>query len=221
MRQIILDTETTGLNPKQGHKIIEICCIEIINLKKTGNIFQKYINPNKEIDEGAYKIHGISNKFLEDKPEFKEIYKDFLNFISDSELIIHNAPFDIGFINNELELISINKINNKIIDTLQIARSKFPRSPVNLDALCKRFNIDNSKREKHSAIIDCELLLNIYIELIGGKQPKLKLKYNEKENDKKIINKKIKIINRSFKVNDDELSKHKLLLKNKIKNNIW
>ena len=174
MRQIVLDTETTGLEPKQGHRIIEIGCVEIINRRKTNKHYHQYINPDREIDEGAYNVHGISNEFLADKPRFKDIAQEFINFIRDSELIIHNAPFDVGFIDHELRKLGIKwgKIEHfcTVTDTLTMAREKHPGQKNNLDALCKRYEIDNSKRDLHGALLDAQILLDVYLAMTGGQE---------------------------------------------------
>jgi DNA polymerase-3 subunit epsilon len=174
MRQIILDTETTGLEPKQGHRIIEIGCVELINRRKTDKHYHQYINPEREIDEGAYNVHGISNEFLADKPRFKEIAQEFINFIRDSELIIHNAPFDVGFLDAELRKLGIKwgKIEHfcAVTDTLTMAREKHPGQKNNLDALCKRYEIDNSKRDLHGALLDAQILLDVYLAMTGGQE---------------------------------------------------
>ncbi len=174
MRQIVLDTETTGLEPKQGHRIIEIGCVEIINRRKTNKHYHQYINPDREIDEGAYNVHGISNEFLADKPRFKDIAQEFVNFIRDSELIIHNAPFDVGFIDHELRKLGIKwgKIEHfcTVTDTLTMAREKHPGQKNNLDALCKRYEIDNSKRDLHGALLDAQILLDVYLAMTGGQE---------------------------------------------------
>lgn len=174
IREIVLDTETTGLDPKRGHRIVEIGCIELINHLPTNNQFHVYINPEREMDAGAIAIHGITNEFLLDKPLFKDITQDFLEFISDSPLVIHNAPFDMKFLNAELRWAGLKELAmQRAIDTLVMARQKFPGSPASLDALCKRFEIDKSGRVKHGALIDSDLLAQVYLELIGGRQPDL------------------------------------------------
>ena len=179
MKEIVLDTETTGLSVKDGHRIVEIGCIELDNLVPTKNIFHFYLNPERKVSEKAFEVHGYSDEFLSTKQKFAEIADDFLNFINDKKIIIHNAEFDIGHLNNELSLVGKQKINNSnIIDTLELARNKFPGSGISLDALCKRFRIDNSKREKHTALIDCELLAKVYINLIDQKEPTLNLVEN-------------------------------------------
>ena len=177
MIEVILDTETTGLSTTEKHRIVEIGCVELRNQIPTNKIFHEYINPQRPVSEEAYKIHGYSDEFLSDKKTFSEISENFLNFIKNKKLVIHNASFDLTFLNYELQLVNQKPIDNKnIIDTLEIARSKYPGSQNSLDALCRRFNIDNSKREKHNALIDCQLLREIYINLVDQKEPKLNLK---------------------------------------------
>lgn len=172
MRQIVLDTETTGLEPKEGHKIIEIGCVEIINRQITNNYFHQYLQPDRKIDEEAIQVHGITNEMLQDKPRFKEIVQQFMNFIQGAELLIHNAPFDVGFINYELQLLNQDWQNLehycKITDTLQMARKRYPGQKNNLDALCKRLEIDNSKRELHGALLDSQILADVYLTMTGG-----------------------------------------------------
>ena len=176
MKEIVLDTETTGLSVRDGHRIVEIGCIELDNLIPTKNIFHIYLNPERKVSEKAFEVHGYSDEFLSTKKKFIEIADEFLNFIKDKKIIIHNAEFDIAHLNNELSLVGKQKINNSnVIDTLELARNKFPGSGISLDALCKRFRIDNSKREKHTALIDCDLLAKVYINLIDQKEPKLDL----------------------------------------------
>ena len=174
MRQIVLDTETTGLEPKQGHRIIEIGCVEIINRRKTDQHFHQYLNPEREIDDGAFNVHGISNEFLSDKPRFADIAQEFIDFIRDSELIIHNAPFDIGFINAELRQLGKKWGKTEdycsIVDTLLLAREKHPGQKNNLDALCKRYEIDNSQRDLHGALLDAQILLDVYLAMTGGQE---------------------------------------------------
>ena len=224
MLEVILDTETTGLSIADKHKIVEIGCIELENQIPTNNIFHEYINPQRSVSEEAYKVHGYSEKFLSNKKTFSEISESFLNFIKNKKLIIHNASFDLSFLNYELRLLNkeiINKTN--VIDTLEIARSKFPGSPNSLDALCKRYNIDNSKREKHSALVDCNLLKEIYINLLDQKMPKLNLENSESVNspfqdkDKKIKNVKRKILEPS----DEELIEHEKYLKSSLSKNYY
>ena len=176
MSEIFLDTETTGLSFGDGHKIVEIACIETNDLIPTGKIFHKLINPERDVPDEAFKVHGFSSDFLKDKETFNQIADEFLNFITGKKIFIHNAPFDIGFLNGELNKIKKEQIkSNTVIDTLGVARNKFPGSPNSLDALCKRFNIDLSKRTKHNALLDCELLREVYINLLDAKEPKLNL----------------------------------------------
>ena len=222
MKQIVLDTETTGLSVKEGHRIIEIGCIELDNLIPTKNIFHCYLNPKRKVSEEAFKVHGYSDKFLSDKKKFVEIADDFLNFIKDKKVIIHNADFDIAHINNELSIVGKEKITKiNVIDTLDIARNKFPGSSTSLDALCKRFRIDNSKREKHTALIDCELLAKVYINLLDQKEPKLNFnnlnEMKKSENNKMIKNYSKKIIVPS----EEEIKIHKEFLKKDFKRNFF
>ena len=180
MLEVILDTETTGLSTTEKHRIVEIGCIELENKISTNKIFHEYLNPQRPVSEDAHKVHGYSNKFLSDKKKFSEIAESFLNFIKDKKLIMHNALFDLSFLNYELRLINKKEIDkNNVIDTLEIARRKYPGAQNSLDALCKRFNIDNLKREKHNALIDCQLLREVYINLVDQKEPKLNLKNTE------------------------------------------
>lgn len=171
-RQVVLDTETTGINPKEGHRIIEIGCVELINRRLTNNRFHVYLNPDREIDAGAIEVHGITNEFLRDKPRFKDVVDDFMLFTANAELIIHNAPFDVGFLNNELSLLSQEtrtvEGNSRVFDTLAFARKKHPGARNSLDALCKRYNIDNSHRELHGALLDAEILADVYLLMTGG-----------------------------------------------------
>jgi len=224
MLEVILDTETTGLSTADNHKIVEIGCVELNNQIPTKNIFHEYINPQRAVSEDAYKVHGYSNKFLSDKKIFSEIVEDFLNFIRDKKIIIHNAPFDLSFLNYELKILNKKPINIKnVIDTLEIARSKYPGSQNSLDALCKRFNIDNSKREKHNALIDCHLLKEIYVNLADQKEPKLKLESSEIINSKLIdnISKKDNIIRKIIKPTNDELKLHQKYLKSSLSKNYY
>ena len=181
MIEIVLDTETTGISVKDGHRIVEIGCIELDNLVTTKNKFHCYLNPERKVSEKALEIHGYTDEFLSNKKKFKEICDDFLEFIKGKRLIIHNAEFDLAHINNELSLLGKKEIKNEIVDTLSLAREKFPGSPANLDALCKRYRIDNSRRVQHTALIDCDLLAKVYINLIDQKEPTLNLQVNEKE----------------------------------------
>lgn len=176
MREIVLDTETTGLSPEKGDRVVEIGCVELINHVPSQNTFQIYLNPERDMDEGAQKIHGLTNEFLIDKPRFEEIAEDFISYIGNSKIIAHNASFDINFLNSELARVNKDKIpEERVVDTLKIAREKFPGARNSLDALCKRFLIDNSNRKLHGALLDSELLAEVYLELIGGKEPDLAL----------------------------------------------
>ena len=212
MLEVILDTETTGLSNTEKHRIVEIGCIELSNQISTNKVFHEYINPQRPVSEEAYKIHGYSDKFLSDKKTFAEISEDFLNFIKDKKLIIHNAPFDLSFLNYEMRLIKKKEIDKKnIIDTLEIARAKYPGSQNSLDALCKRFNIDNSKRKKHNALIDCHLLKEIYVNLVDQKEPKFNLESTEIIDAKfdNNINRKSNKVKRIIEPNNEELQLHK------------
>ena len=221
MKEIVLDTETTGLSVKDGHRIVEIGCIELDDLIPTKKVFHCYLNPERKVSESALKVHGYTDIFLSDKKKFNEIVEDFLEFIEGKKIIIHNAEFDIAHLNNELSLINKEHISKKnIIDTLEIARNKFPGSSLSLDALCKRFKIDNSKRSKHTALIDCELLSKVYVNLIDQKEPIFQFKNDSdinKSNSKGIINYSKKIV----KVSNDELEKHKIFLKSNLKKNFY
>ena len=215
MNDVILDTETTGLSVKEGHRIVEIGCIELENLIPTKNKFHCYLNPERKVSEKAKAIHGYNDEFLKEQKKFNEIANDFLKFIEGKRLIIHNADFDISHLNNELYLLGKEKINNEIIDTLVLARNKFPGSTVSLDALCKRFRIDNSKRIRHTALIDCELLAKVYINLIDQKEPTLDFKNHEDLNiDKNNLNlnyfKKIILPTESEKKNHDQYLRNNL-----------
>tara|TARA_B100000900_G_scaffold191003_1_gene161725 strand:+ start:262 stop:924 length:663 start_codon:yes stop_codon:yes gene_type:complete len=220
MNEIVLDTETTGISVKEGHRIVEIGCIELHNLIPTKNKFHCYLNPERKVSEKAFEVHGYSDEFLSKQIRFHEIRESFLEFIKGKRLIIHNAEFDLAHLNNELLLSGKNKIENEIVDTLALARDKFPGSAVNLDALCKRFRIDNSKRTHHTALIDCELLTKVYINLIDQKEPSLNFKNLENEN---ITNHEIQIsYNKSVVVpTEDELNNHKEYLKNNLKKNYF
>ena len=224
MLEIILDTETTGLSTAEKHRIVEIGCVELNNQIPTNKLFHEYLNPQREVSEDAYKIHGYSDKFLSNKKIFSEVAKNFLNFIKNKKIIIHNAAFDLSFLNYELKLINQKEIDkNNIIDTLEIARQKYPGSQNSLDALCKRFNINNSKREKHNALIDCQLLKEVYINLIEQKEPKLNLKNTEifdlkfKDN---LVKKKDKL-RKIIKPNSEELKLHGNYLKSHLQKNFF
>ena len=230
LREICLDTETTGLDPKDGHKIIEIACVELINKVKTGKVFHTYINPRREVPFEAFKVHGLSTEFLQDKPIFDLIVDKFLNFIGEDILVIHNASFDMKFLNFELALLSRKPLNSsRVVDSLMLARKKFPGAQNSLDALCKRFNLDLSKRDKHGALIDTELLCDVYLELMGGAQAGLGFEINKKNQGNKIEeidliniknNKKI-IPSRNFSISFDEEKLHRDFIEKNFKTNFW
>ena len=224
MIEIILDTETTGLSTIENHRILEIGCIELHNQVPTNKIFHKYINPQRAVSEEAYKVHGYSDKFLSDKKTFKEIAEEFLDFISGKKLVIHNAPFDLSFLNYEMKLLKKEEIDKKnVIDTLEIARTKFPGAQNSLDALCKRFNIDNSKREKHNALMDCHLLKEVYINLIDQKEPKFNLESIEIVDTKfyKNINQKNNLSKKIIEPSEEEKKLHKIYLKADLQKNYY
>ena len=221
MREIVLDTETTGLDPKLGHRIVEIGAIELINHIPTDNIYHCYINPQREVDQGAFEVHGLSTQFLSQFEIFENVVDEFNAFIKDDPLIIHNAPFDIGFLNSELLAIRHNTIDkNRIIDTLPMARRKFPGAQVNLNALCRKYNIDNSHRNLHGALVDADLLASVYLELIGGKQPGLSLANERKEQSitEPLVQKER--MKRVFAVNGAELEAHSKLV-DSLTNPVW
>ena len=220
MKEVVLDTETTGISVKEGHRIVEIGCIELDNLVPTKNKFHCYLNPERKVSEDAFKVHGYSDDFLSKQKKFNEIVKDFLEFIEGKNLIIHNAEFDIGHLNNELRLLGKDKIRNKVIDTLTLARDKFPGSSISLDALCKRYQIDNSKRVQHTALIDCDLLAKVYINLIDQKEPTLDFQKNEIKSQ--IFEKgNILYFKKVIKPNVEELKKHDEYLKKNLKKNFF
>ena len=220
MKEIILDTETTGLSVQDGHRIVEIGCIELDNLIPTGNKFHCYLNPEKKVSEKAFEVHGYSDEFLSKQKKFNEIVDEFLNFIKEKKIVIHNAEFDLGHINNELKIIGKKKIDNEIIDTLILARNKFPGSSISLDSLCKKYRIDNSKRVSHSALVDCDLLAKVYINLIDQKEPTLDFKNqdNEKKEKKEFG---VDYFKKVVALTPDELQKHKEYLKNNLKKNFY
>ena len=226
MREIVLDTETTGLSPDNGDRIVEIGCVELINHVPTNNTYQVYLNPEKDMDPGAEKVHGLTNEFLLDKPKFIEIADSFLEFIGDSNLIAHNADFDINFLNSELVRAKKDKINNdRVVDTLKIARSKFPGARNSLDALCKRFFVDNSNRSLHGALLDSELLAEVYLELVGGKEPDLELSTNKLKKDNNSQNRTSNVSARKNKLksritNIDEKN-HRDFLASLPKESLW
>jgi DNA polymerase-3 subunit epsilon len=218
MKEVVLDTETTGISVKDGHRIVEIGCVELDNLIPTKNKFHCYLNPERKVSEKALEVHGYTDDFLASQKKFSDVGEEFLEFIKDKRLIIHNAEFDLGHLNNELFLFGKKKIENEVVDTLTLARDKFPGSPVSLDALCKRYRIDNSKRTQHTALIDCDLLAKVYINLIDQKEPTLDFQNQDDE----IIEKKVSGIVYFKKVvepTSEELKKHKEYLKNNLKKN--
>ena len=224
MLEVILDTETTGLSPSQQHRIVEIGCIELDNLIPTNKIFHEYLNPERKVSEDAFNVHGYSNEFLAGQKKFSEIADRFLEFIKDKKIIIHNAAFDLSFLNYELGLVNKKKIDKKsTLDTLEIARQKYPGSQNSLDALCKRLNIDNSKREKHSALIDCELLKEVYINLIDQKEPKLNLENEDVFNIKlkNGISNSSNKLRKIIKPSSEELKLHSDYKKNQLKKNFF
>jgi DNA polymerase-3 subunit epsilon len=219
MKEVVLDTETTGISVKEGHRIVEIGCIELENLIPTKNKFHCYLNPGRKVSEKALEVHGYTDEFLSKQKKFDEIGEEFLLFIKDKRIIIHNAEFDLGHLNNELSIFGKKKIDNEIVDTLILARDKFPGSPVSLDALCKRYKIDNSKRTQHTALIDCDLLAKVYINLIDQKEPSLNF-VNEDEKQTE-INSKVSYFKKIITPSEDELKKHKEYLKNNLKKNYF
>ena len=221
MKEVVLDTETTGLSVQDGHRIVEIGCIELDNLIPTKNVFHCYLNPERKVSQSALDVHGYTDEFLSDKKKFSEVADEFLKFIEGKKIIIHNAEFDIGHLNNELSLITkklISKTN--VIDTLEIARNKYPGSSISLDALCKRFRIDNSKRTKHTALIDCELLSKVYINLIDQKEPVFQFQ-RISEQTKEIKNFEYKYSKKVIKPSVTELSEHKKFLEKNLKKNYY
>ena len=220
MKEIVLDTETTGISVKDGHRIVEIGCIELDNLVPTEKKFHCYVNPERKVSEKAFEVHGYTDEFLSDKSKFIQIVDEFLNFIKDKRLIIHNAEFDLSHLNNELRILGKNKINNEVIDTLSLARDKFPGSPTSLDALCKRYRIDNTKRVKHTALIDCDLLAKVYINLIDQKEPTLDFQ-NQDDKLQLSENGNVKYFKKIIKPSLEEQKKHKEFLKKNLKKNFF
>ena len=220
MKEIVLDTETTGISVKEGHRVVEIGCIELDNLIPTKQRFHYYLNPERKVSEQALKIHGYNDEFLSKQKKFKEIAEEFLEFIKNKRLIIHNAEFDLSHLNNELKIFGKEQINNEVVDTLLLARDKFPGSQVSLDALCKRFRIDNSKRVTHTALIDCDLLSKVYINLIDQKEPALDFK-NKDEQVKSDFNSSLTYFKKVIKPNVNELEKHKEYLSKNLKKNYF
>ena len=220
MKEVILDTETTGLSVKEGHRIVEIGCIELENFIPTNNNFHCYLNPERKVSEKALETHGYTDKFLSDKKKFKEIADDFLLYIKGKKLIIHNAEFDLSHLNNELKIAGKDLINNEIIDTVVLARDKFPGSSNSLDALCKRYRIDNSKREKHTALIDCDLLSKVYINLIDQKEPKLNFS-NDINDNNQALKTNISYFKKVIKPSEEEKRNHERYLKINLKKNFF
>tara|TARA_E500000178_G_scaffold235551_1_gene231981 strand:- start:63 stop:722 length:660 start_codon:yes stop_codon:yes gene_type:complete len=219
MNEVFLDTETTGLSFKEGHKVVEIACIETKDLIPTGKVFHKLINPNRSMPSEALKIHGFSEEFLKDKDTFDIIADEFLNFVKGKKIIIHNAPFDLGFLDGELGLVKKEKLDRKlVVDSLEVARNKFPGTSNSLDALCKKFSIDLSRRTKHNALLDCELLREVYINLLDAKEPKFDLSNNiEAQRSTKIKDYSKTIV----KISEDEIKKHKDFLKSELRKNYY
>ena len=213
MKEVVLDTETTGISAREGHRIVEIGCIELENLIPTKNRFHCYLNPERKVSEKALEVHGYTDEFLAKQIKFSEIGDKFLEFIKDKRLIIHNAEFDLGHLNNELSIFGKKKITNEVIDTLILARDKFPGSPVSLDALCKRYRIDNSIRTQHTALIDCDLLAKVYINLIDQKEPTLNFQ-NQDADTKDENNMKVSYFKKVIKPSEKETLNHKEYLKN-------
>ena len=220
MKEIILDTETTGLSIQEGHRIVEIGCIELDNLVPTKNRFHCYLNPDRKVSEKAFKVHGYTDEFLSKQKRFDQIVDEFLNFIKESRLVIHNAEFDLSHLNNEMKILGKEKIKNEVVDTLALARNKFPGSSTSLDALCKRYRIDNSKRVKHTALIDCDLLAKVYINLLDQKEPTLQFQNNDKENTKN-LNEKVLYFKKVINPTDKEIEMHKKYLKQNLKKNFF
>ena len=220
MKEIVLDTETTGLSVKDGHRIVEIGCIELENLIPTKNKFHCYLNPERKVSEKALAVHGYNDEFLSKQKKFNEVGEDFLQFIKDKKLIIHNAEFDLAHLNNELNLFGKKKIENDIVDTLILARDKFPGAPVSLDALCRRFRIDNSKRTQHTALIDCDLLAKVYINLIDQKEPTLNFQSNSQEQNNINVS-KVEYYKKIVNPSPEEIKSHKEYLKQHLKKNFF
>mgnify|MGYP001208213881 CR=1 FL=1 len=220
MKEVVLDTETTGFSVTEGHRVVEIGCIELDNLIPTKNKFHCYLNPERKVSDKAFEVHGYSDEFLSKQKKFSEVEEEFLEFIRGKRLIIHNAEFDLGHLNNELSLIGKKKINNQIIDTLLLARNKYPGSAASLDALCKRYRIDNSKRTKHTALIDCNLLASVYINLIDQKEPTLNFK-DQNQGKEKYDNTRLSYFKKIILPTNDELRRHEEYLKKKLKKNYF
>ena len=220
MKEVVLDTETTGISVKEGHRIVEIGCIELDNLIPTKKKFHCYLNPERKVSEKALEVHGYTDQFLSTQKKFFEVSEEFLDFINDKKLIIHNAEFDLTHLNNELSILGKKKIDNEIVDTLILARDKFPGSPVSLDALCKRYRIDNSRRTQHTALIDCNLLAKVYINLIDQKEPTLNFQSDDAKLDQK-SKVSIDYFKKIVLPTSEEIKKHKEYLKNNLKKNFF
>jgi len=220
MKEVILDTETTGISVKDGHRIVEIGCIELDGLIPTKKTFHCYLNPETKVSEKALEVHGYTDEFLSKQPKFIDVVDEFLDFIDNKRLVIHNAEFDLSHLNNELYLLGKNKLKNEVIDTLILARDKFPGSPTNLDALCKRYNIDNTKRTKHTALIDCDLLAKVYINLLDQKEPRLDFKSSENSGLDN-VNKNILYFKKVVKPTKEEFEKHQEYLRSFLKKNFF
>ena len=220
MKEVVLDTETTGISIKEGHRIVEIGCIELDNLIPTKNKFHCYLNPERKVSEKALEVHGYTDEFLANQKKFSDVGEQFLEFIKGKRLVIHNADFDIGHLNNELAILGKKKLDNEIIDTLILARDKFPGSPVSLDALCKRYRIDNSERTQHTALIDCDLLAKVYINLIDQKEPTLNFQ-SQDQDMKERRNLNTDYFKKVIKPTEDEIIKHREYLKLNLKKNYF
>ena len=220
MKEVVLDTETTGLSVKEGHRIVEIGCIELENLIPNKNTFHHYLNPERKVSEKALEVHGYTDDFLSNKKKFFEVVDDFLNFIEGKKLIIHNAEFDLSHLNNELKILGKKPIKNEVVDTLILARNKFPGSPSSLDALCKRYRINNSNRTLHTALIDCDLLAKVYINLIDQKEPTLDFQ-NQDIKFENEINKDTLYFKKVIAPSEEELKNHQIYLKNNLKKNFF
>ncbi len=220
MKEIVLDTETTGISVQDGHRIVEIGCIELDNLVPTQRKFHCYLNPERKVSEKALQVHGYTDEFLSTQKKFKELVEEFLNFIDGKRLIIHNAEFDISHLNHELNLVGKDNIKNEVIDTLVLARDKFPGSSISLDALCKRYRIDNSQRVQHTALIDCDLLTKVYVNLIDQKEPTLNFQ-NHDHKSQSLDNSKILYFKKVIKITPEEENKHKEFLKKDLKKNFF
>ena len=218
MKEVVLDTETTGISIKEGHRIVEIGCIELDDLVPTKNKFHCYLNPERDVSQKAFEVHGYSNEFLSKQKKFSDICVEFLDFIKNKKLIIHNSEFDIAHLNNELALNGKEKLDNDVVDTLVLARNKFPGSGVSLDALCKRFSIDNTKRIKHTALIDCELLSKVYINLIDQKEPMLNFK---NQNEEKDFVKRVSYFKKVTSPTPSEIEAHKIYLRKYLNKNFF